>query len=131
MRDYGSIVAKVEQLRRDDPDCKVYGAWSHRYGSRPPLEARSLLEFERRQGIELPDEYRDFLLQVANGGAGPGCDGLWSLNVEKDYGDLLRRPFPFTDLWCPRCSQESLEEIQLRTGAVQLTQGSLDIGSYG
>jgi SMI1 / KNR4 family (SUKH-1) len=131
MQDYCSLVAKVEQLRRDDSSGTVYGAWSHRYRLRPPLEVLRLVEFERRHGIELPEEYRGFLLQVANGGAGPGCDGLWPLTVEKDYGDLLKRPFPFKDLWCPRCSQETLEELQARTEAVELTQGSIGIGSYG
>lgn len=131
MRDYRSIVDKVKQIQRDDPGFNVYGAGSHRYSLRPPLEARCLVEFERRHGIELPEEYREFLLQVANGGAGPGYDGLWPLEVEKDYGDLLKRHFPFKDLWCPRCSQETLEEMQARTGAVELTQGSIGIGSYG
>jgi hypothetical protein len=131
MRDYGSLVSKIKQLQRDDLSCKVYGSWSNRYKLLPPIEERRLVEFEHRNGVELPEEFRNFLLLVASGRAGPGCDGLWPLDVDKDYGDLLRRTFPFEELWCPRCSLETLDEIRLRTGAVELTQGSIAIGSYG
>ena len=131
MRDYSKLTAKIEQLRRDDPDGKAGEAWSHQYRLLPPLEYHRLEEFERRHEIVFPEEYREFLLQVAGGGTGPGCDGLWALDVERDHGDLLQRPFPFEKLWCPVCFSETREQARARTGAVDLTQGSLGIGSYG
>lgn len=47
-----------------------YG-WSHRYRLNPPASALEVRAFEATQGIVLPTQYRNFLLHVGNGGAGP------------------------------------------------------------
>ena len=60
-----------------DEDGDYYG-WCHRYKLEEPLAKEEVAEFERIYGTELPTEYRRFLLEVGNGGAGPHY-GLYPL----------------------------------------------------
>lgn len=72
----------------------------------PPLKEEEILSFEAQHSVQLPAEYRAFLLTVANGGVGP-VGGLERLGlfagIEWDespglVGDLST-PFPYTDKW--------------------------------
>jgi hypothetical protein len=52
-----------------------------RFTGNPPVRPESLVEFEARSGIRLPDEYQSFLLR-SNGGEGFIGDGyviLWQI----------------------------------------------------
>ena len=54
----------------------IFGAYcgrseGHRYRILPPVRAADLTQFERRNGIELPLDYRTFLEVYGAGGAGP------------------------------------------------------------
>lgn len=90
--------------------------------------------FERLHGVSLPEEYREFLLRVGNGGSGPPSYGLLSLGVlPRDYDSPfpdLSQPFPFTKTWVWEGGDESKEgpiEAAYR-GAVVL--GSDGCGQY-
>jgi hypothetical protein len=77
---------------------------------RAPVTASELQAFEHRTSIQLPDEYREFMLSVGNGGAGP-CYGVYRLGVHADANNKWvrwepghdvgtpSRPFPFTAPW--------------------------------
>lgn len=90
----------------------VFGANGHQWRLEPPLTADELAELESQLGVELPGEYRGFLLRVSRGGAGPAY-GLFTLRRvegrwrwEGDGADLtdletLRRPFPHIDAFNP------------------------------
>ena len=75
--------AQLEQAAKADPEQKYFGADLHKYRWNPPASPEEVEAFEQKIGVSLPEEYRNFLLQAGNGGAGPFC-GLFSLEqVEK------------------------------------------------
>jgi SMI1 / KNR4 family (SUKH-1) len=63
----------------------------------PVLSEEELVAFERKHRITLPEEYRAFLLEVGNGGLGPG-DGLRTLDeaARRSPTPDLDKPFPFS-----------------------------------
>ncbi|MFM7405668.1 MAG: SMI1/KNR4 family protein [Cuspidothrix sp.] len=49
----------------------VFGSQKHKYYLNPCLTAAEIIAFEQRHQITLPEDYRNFLMYVGNGGAGP------------------------------------------------------------
>lgn len=89
---------QLEQAKHADPELKHFGASQHRYRWNPPATEETVTRFEEKIGVSLPTEYRNFLLQAGNGGAGPFY-GLFSLEqvehwltweVEPDQLPILR-----------------------------------------
>lgn len=66
------IVEKVKTIQKLDPQCKLFGAHGHKYRFGPVLTQKGLAELENRYCVQLPEDYRQFLLRVGNGGCGPG-----------------------------------------------------------
>ena len=89
------ILKLLEQAKAKDPDFARFGAYSHRYKLSPPASEETIQRFEAQEGIRLPEEYRDFLFFVGNGGAGPyyGLYGLETLEKElhDSHGSRLYR----------------------------------------
>jgi hypothetical protein len=81
-------------------DPTVFGAVQHGYVLAPTLSEAEAKAFEEKHRIVLPGEYRAFLTEVGNGGAGPFY-GIFPLGLD-DWGDpledeqfgSLERPFP-------------------------------------
>ncbi len=80
----------LEKAKATDANLKQFGAKSHKYQWNPPASLKEIEEFEQKAGISLPEDYRSFLLQAANGGAGPfyglfpitGSEG-WPIKPDK------------------------------------------------
>lgn len=87
------ISRKLSALRAADKNFEVRGAADHRYRINPPLRASSMIAFERRLRIDMPEDYRAFLLGLSNGGAGPDC-GLCRLDLNTDAP--LAESFPIS-----------------------------------
>lgn len=75
----------------------------HHHKPLSPITASELQQFERGFHITLPEDYRQFLLQVTNGGIGPAA-GLIPLAQAVDYfrqhagyETILSTPFPHTE----------------------------------
>ncbi len=68
----------LEQAKAADPKLKRFGARSHRYRLSAPAGEEAVAAFEEEFHVQLPEEYRDFLTLVGDGGAGPyfGLFGL-------------------------------------------------------
>src|SRR5215468_9209330 len=66
-----SVRNAIEALKQRDSAFELFGAAWHRYQLNPRLSELEVTEFENRHGIRLPEAYRDFVLNVGDGGAGP------------------------------------------------------------
>lgn len=71
----GENLAKLAKL---DTQHEIFGSSKHRYELNTPKTKEQLEKFEEQYDIALPQEYKNFLLHVGNGGAGPFY-GLYSL----------------------------------------------------
>lgn len=125
------------------------------YALGAPLSEAEVVYFEAEHGIRLPEDYRQFLLRVGNGGAFP-YDGFGRLSAKahrigrEPAPNHLREPFPLTEaviLWkiCsggrsfPQWAQERLNptfdrQVQAcinHYGEPQYLQGAIEICHYG
>jgi hypothetical protein len=89
----------------------LFGVIGHKFISNTVLTEEQVACVETKYTIALPASYRDFLLHVGNGGAGPnygifkletvnlalGAEHLWS-DVPYFVGSLSS-PFPHTESW--------------------------------
>jgi hypothetical protein len=90
-----SIREGVAHLARLDSGLRVFGASGHKYRLIEPASQTTLFEIEQTYRVELPSDYRFFLLSICNGGAGPNY-GI------KPVSQFLRgcdpgKPFDFKD----------------------------------
>ncbi|MHC5933720.1 SMI1/KNR4 family protein [Nostoc sp.] len=107
---------KILQLKKNltqlailDATFEVFGSESHEYQFKPCLSNKDIQVFESRYNITLPSEYRNFLLEIGNGGAGPGygLSGLLGIEHEdvipeklyQENYEILSKPFPLTEAW--------------------------------
>ena len=137
---------KVLQLKQNltqlailDATFEVFGSESHQYQLQPCLKDTDIQVFETTYNITLPSEYRHFLLEMGNGGAGPGY-GLYKIYPvasaaeipptpnQVNY-DLISQPFPLTKAW---------NDLDLLTKNhhdeylnSQFIQGSITLANYG
>lgn len=91
MLDTVRIKEKLEKLASRDPKYKVFGAYAHKYVLFPRLSERTVSAFERKWRVTLPADYRQFLTELGNGGAGPSY-GVFKLGEE---GDSAAHSKPF------------------------------------
>lgn len=86
----------LSELRKADPRRTVFGSESHNYRLNPCLSENQVFQFEKANGIVLPTDYRDFILQIGNGGAGPQY-GIYPLNREQKAPERLSGNFDYTE----------------------------------
>jgi hypothetical protein len=89
-----------------------FGSHEHGFRFAPPLAEEQVAAFEKRYGIELPDDYRAFITRIANGGAGPAY-GMYTLEEahqkerrELVPDDFLRTPFLHAQAYDPNNDPE-------------------------
>ncbi len=93
--DYRERVIKIGAKEVTGIMCRVHGALEHHYEFAAPITDAELVAFENRLGACLPDDYREWITCVGDGGAGP-MHGVIPLgdepeNVAIDYSS----DFPF------------------------------------
>ncbi|QNK78181.1 SMI1/KNR4 family protein [Winogradskyella sp. PAMC22761] len=101
------IRTKFNQLKQLDKNFETFGSEKHKYLFNSTKSEKELTEFEIRNKINLPIEYKEFLMKIGNGGAGPyyGLEpienGLFADLDYKDKNDLndLSEPFPHSEHW--------------------------------
>lgn len=103
----------------------------------PRLNVEELCQFERNCRVSLPEDYREFITHVGNGGIGPPAYGLNALDTSGSLAGLHRHapssdlhritePFPFTKLWIWDNDQVSPEGTRDQIG-----NGSILLGTDG
>lgn len=137
------IKQKLDELTLRDTKFQIFGAPVHRYRKRSRLSEHEVKSFEKRYSIQLPPDYREFILQISNGGAGPyyGLEplenGLYQ-DLDHKESDNLTNPaleFPLTEAW-------NLEFMDLEEGSYvetkeieyfdnKWTNGLLRISNFG
>lgn len=106
------IRTRLDRLRLADRRRRLFGASEHRYELATCIGADALRAFEERHAIRLPEDYRAFLSELGNGGAGPFYglfplglfDGSGAGPLEKWDGmegivGSLATPFPLREPW--------------------------------
>jgi hypothetical protein len=89
---------------------RVFGVDIHGFRLNPPLTEVDVAAFEREHSLRLPHDYRQFLTDIGNGGAGPfyGISPLGEMddnfglqNWQENDGvvGVLSEPFPLQDEW--------------------------------
>jgi hypothetical protein len=107
--DPSTVTKKLEALRAKDEKLRVFGANGHRWKLARKLTERDVSAVEKQYGVELPDDYRAFLLAVGAGGAGPAYGifplvhartggWCWDGDGATLTGDL-ETPFPHAKPW--------------------------------
>ncbi len=131
------IRAKLADLRQLDPAYKLFGSSSHRYRLGAPLTAPELANHEKLLGAVLPTEYRDFLLKIGHGGAGPFY-GLFELNHRDPENstnlDQIKKPFSWIDATNPTQWENPEKQDGVFTDdddAWLLVPGAVYICNYG
>lgn len=103
------IHQRLQRLARQDRKRKVFGAASHNYVLNPPLPLCTVVDFEEQHSVRLPDDYRQFITEIGNGGAGPDY-GLFPFGQQDGGFDLepwsegfllgdVSQPFAHTSAW--------------------------------
>jgi hypothetical protein len=103
----------------------------------PCLTREEIESFESQHGVRLPEEYREFLLKIGNGGDGPPEYGVPQLgeaasdmerNERIHWTKLpqIKEPFPFTKPWIWEDGEESDEG-----SGKQVACGSIYVGNDG
>ena len=89
------IKDKINTLRNADKEFKIFGSECHRYNFKPVLSGDGVSAFEKKHNLILSDDYKFFLMEVGNGGAGPFY-GLLSLEDNEDQTVDPDSDFEFT-----------------------------------
>ncbi len=86
------ITSKFERLRALDQAFRIGESGGHQYELNPPAPATLVAALEQEHSISLPGDYRFFVTQFADGGAGPAY-GLFT--IEESFADHLVPSLPF------------------------------------
>jgi SMI1 / KNR4 family (SUKH-1) len=98
----------------------VFGADVHGFRLNPPVPEADVVAFENSHNTSLPHDFRQFLTEVGNGGAGPFYGvfplgrmddnfGLRTWHENDGFVGVLSEPFPLRDEWNDTSSQPSAE----------------------
>jgi len=93
---------KRDELLAWAPAAEAFGPywreWQQHHRRWARATEAAVVRLERQEGLSLPDEYRQFVTEVADGGLGPGC-GMFSVSdaIEQapEFTGVLTAAFPY------------------------------------
>ena len=95
MEQLENIKKKLYNLKNIDKKLEIFGSKQHQYKFNPTLSESEILAYEEKNNLIFPKDYRAFLKEIGNGGAGPFY-GLLSLEDNEDQIVNLDLEFSFT-----------------------------------
>jgi len=114
----------LEKAKKADAELKQFGAGHHKYQWNPPASLEKIEKFEQEAGVSLPEDYREFLLQAGDGGAGPFY-GLFTLGQVQGWLDWAVESEKMPDL------HPGMDVRALKTAEGNWRCGCIPIGSQG
>lgn len=103
-----------------------------------PLGEAEVGAFEETHGISLPEPYRAFVVEIANGAVGPPHYGLVPLGAPAGTNSyhvvrsgFLARPFPLTEFWMWEGTDDLEDPQKIERFRQTHDFGSLPLGTDG
>jgi hypothetical protein len=128
----GRIADKLAAARAMPEPPQAFGVKSHGFKLGAPLPEAVVAEFEERHEVALPPEYRLFVTEVGDGGAGPG-HSLSRVNASCDTPSCprhLAQPSPY--LPGPRYFGDWEQRYEDPPGPDQMfLRGTLEVAGHG
>jgi hypothetical protein len=96
---FADIRERLADLNRLDSGRKIFAADKHKYRLNPPLRPDRVEQVETLIRCRLPQQYRQFVTDFADGGAGPGygifpLERLLKPGQDRSWMADLAQPFP-------------------------------------
>ena len=100
---------KLKLLKESDTNLQIFGATFHEYRLNEPISVEEFELLEQKYSCKFPEDYKKFITQIGNGGAGPYY-GVFSIETEDHnhgfcsweegclIGDLSK-PFQHSQAW--------------------------------
>ena len=124
------LAEKFQRLAALDRHRQVFGAHHHDYRLGPPCPEDELRSWEVATGLRLPPDYRRFLAEVGNGGAGPYYGWAELSTVGADNLEELQRPNLLPAIAWPEWLEWEAAAGALPAGAEPL-DGTIEVAGHG
>jgi hypothetical protein len=137
---------RLIELKSLDRELQLFGAEGHQYQLNPLMSEADVADYERQQSISIPEDYRHFITEIGNGGAGPflGVVGLppeWQWDMASPFlytqytQDVSDSAKLIDELDESDESDENYDEIYERLSLKYWTEtngnGAIEICGYG
>ena len=134
----------LKKLKEQDTEFKKFSADFHHYKFNSPLEKDKVNEFENIYNVSLPQDYKEFIMNIGDGGFGPyyGLESLYDSIVDFKLRNkpkiAIAKDFPYTEKWDEEWISNFDWEKDIPEGNivdeymdVKHIQGCLEICHYG
>ncbi|HEX9061796.1 MAG TPA: SMI1/KNR4 family protein [Clostridia bacterium] len=131
------IKEKLPIAKAKDLNLNVFGSQKHKYALANTVSSQEVEAFEQNNNIVLPIEYKLFLYELGNGGAGPyyGIYPLKTSSVDQYLSKPCKlHPKMSDDEWNSLISfqnDDNIDDDQYEKARSELFQGMLEIGTQG
>jgi uncharacterized protein (TIGR02996 family) len=109
------IRRRVELLSELDPKREIFASSRHQYALPDPMPEADVAALEAKHGFTVPAQYRTYLTQLANGGAGPDY-GIWPFSAGPELAAAF--PAPASE----KAMEAAGEELESPQGAIVVAE---------
>jgi len=140
------MIKKFSYLKNIDKNFKIFGASFHKYEFGKLLGENTVNDFEKKYNVKIPFEYKLFMLEIGNGGAGPfygivPFEKCLFSDIDHPNDKYLLNPsipFPYNDEWTMKFdgnyeegNEEAIEEFEKEYFDDKHIAGMIRICNFG